>query len=50
MNACSMGGTASCNTAIRVPHFFDLRGASFAVDTACSSTLTDVHQACQDAR
>lgn len=50
MNAYSMSGTASCNTANRVSYLFDLRGASFAVDTACSSTLTAVHQACQEVR
>ncbi|MFE0250332.1 SDR family NAD(P)-dependent oxidoreductase [Streptomyces sp. NPDC059010] len=50
MNAYSMSGTASCNTANRVSYVFDLRGASFAVDTACSSTLTAVHQACQEVR
>ncbi|WP_408648894.1 SDR family NAD(P)-dependent oxidoreductase [Streptomyces poriticola] len=50
MNAYSMGGTASCNTANRVSYFFDLHGASFAVDTACSSTLTAVHQAYQEVR
>ncbi|WP_406335968.1 SDR family NAD(P)-dependent oxidoreductase [Streptomyces sp. NBC_00203] len=50
MNAYSMSGTASCNTANRVSYVFDLQGASFAVDTACSSTLTAVHQACQEVR
>ncbi|AZQ34043.1 SDR family NAD(P)-dependent oxidoreductase [Streptomyces cyaneochromogenes] len=50
MNAYTMSGTASCNTANRVSYVFDLRGASFAVDTACSSTLTAVHQACQEVR
>ncbi|WP_129305786.1 type I polyketide synthase [Streptomyces sp. L2] len=49
-NAYSMSGMASCNTANRVSYFFDLHGASFAVDTACSSTLTAVHQACQEVR
>ncbi|WP_307783659.1 SDR family NAD(P)-dependent oxidoreductase [Streptomyces spinoverrucosus] len=49
-NAYSMIGMASCNTANRVSYFFDLRGASFAVDTACSSTLTAVHQACEEVR
>ncbi|NUR04219.1 MAG: hypothetical protein HOY79_49280 [Streptomyces sp.] len=50
INAYSMSGMASCNTANRVSYVFDLRGASFAVDTACSSTLTAVHQACQEVR
>ncbi|MFH8624498.1 SDR family NAD(P)-dependent oxidoreductase [Streptomyces vietnamensis] len=50
MNAYSMSGTAACNTANRVSYVFDLNGASLAVDTACSSTLTAVHQACQEVR
>ncbi len=50
MNAYSMSGMASCNTANRVSYVFDLHGASIAVDTACSSTLTAVHQACQEVR
>ncbi|CAM2011344.1 SDR family NAD(P)-dependent oxidoreductase [Acanthopleuribacter pedis] len=29
-----------------VSHFFDLRGPSIAVDTACSASLTAVHLAC----
>ncbi|MET9550989.1 SDR family NAD(P)-dependent oxidoreductase [Streptomyces sp. NPDC006627] len=50
MNAYSMSGMASCNTANRVSYAFDLHGASVAVDTACSSALTAVHQACQEMR
>lgn len=34
----------------RVSHFFDLRGASLTVDTACSTTLTAIHLACQNLR
>ncbi|MGW7449998.1 SDR family NAD(P)-dependent oxidoreductase [Streptomyces sp. NPDC054787] len=50
MNAYSMSGMAACNTANRVSYVFDLRGPSWAVDTACSSTLTAVHQACEAVR
>lgn len=34
----------------RVSHFFDLRGASMTIDTACSTTLTAIHLACQNLR
>ncbi|GAA1291964.1 SDR family NAD(P)-dependent oxidoreductase [Saccharothrix xinjiangensis] len=46
-NAYTMGGVASCNVANRVSYAFDLHGMSAAVDTACSSTLVAVHQACE---
>lgn len=36
--------------AARLSHFFDLRGPSFTMDTACSSTLVALHQACQSLR
>ena len=38
------GGTAH-NLANRVSYAFDLRGPSFYLDTACSSTLTAFHLA-----
>lgn len=34
----------------RVSYTFDLRGPSVSVDTACSASLTAVHQACQSIR
>ncbi|KAH6635388.1 polyketide synthase [Chaetomium sp. MPI-SDFR-AT-0129] len=34
----------------RVSHFFDLRGPSISIDTACSSALTALHLACQGLR
>ncbi|MBU2759588.1 SDR family NAD(P)-dependent oxidoreductase [Acidithiobacillus sulfurivorans] len=40
------GSTASI-AANRLSYFYDLRGPSFVVDTACSSTLVAFHQACQ---
>ncbi|MFF7730861.1 SDR family NAD(P)-dependent oxidoreductase [Streptomyces sp. NPDC008001] len=49
-NAYSMSGSASCNTANRLSYVFDLRGPSLAVDTACSSALVAVHQACEALR
>jgi acyl transferase domain-containing protein/NADPH:quinone reductase-like Zn-dependent oxidoreductase/ubiquinone/menaquinone biosynthesis C-methylase UbiE/acyl carrier protein len=40
------GGALSI-IANRISYFFDLRGTSVAVDTACSSALVAVHFACQ---
>ncbi|KAM7211644.1 hypothetical protein V8F06_012970 [Rhypophila decipiens] len=34
----------------RVSHFFDLRGHSTSIDTACSTSLMGVHLACQGLR
>ncbi|MFF5251179.1 SDR family NAD(P)-dependent oxidoreductase [Streptomyces leeuwenhoekii] len=45
-NAYTITGMAVSNTANRVSHFFDWRGQSTVVDTACSSALTALHQAC----
>ncbi|MEW2580979.1 SDR family NAD(P)-dependent oxidoreductase [Streptomyces syringium] len=49
-NAYTMAGAATCNVANRVSYFFDLHGPSLAIDTACSSTLTAVHEACEAVR
>ncbi|GGX54020.1 type I polyketide synthase [Streptomyces noursei] len=49
-NAYSMSGTAGGNTANRISHLLDWHGQSMAVDTACSSALTAVHQACEHLR
>ncbi|GAA1300443.1 SDR family NAD(P)-dependent oxidoreductase [Saccharothrix xinjiangensis] len=49
-NAYTMSGVASCNVANRVSYAFDLHGSSTAVDTACSSALVAVHQACEALR
>ncbi|WUI35486.1 polyketide synthase Pks13 [Nocardia sp. NBC_00416] len=43
-------GSASSIIPNRVSYFFDFRGPSVAVDTACSSTLVAVHQAVQALR
>ncbi|WP_459548791.1 polyketide synthase Pks13 [Nocardia sp. X0981] len=43
-------GSSSSIIANRVSYFYDFRGPSVAVDTACSSTLVAVHQAVQALR
>lgn len=40
-------GVARNIAANRISYFFDFRGPSIAVDTACSSALTAVHLACR---
>ncbi|AHV91480.1 beta-ketoacyl synthase, C-terminal domain protein [Bordetella holmesii 30539] len=40
------GNTASI-AANRLSYFFDLRGPSIALDTACSSSMVALHQACR---
>ncbi|MDG9702555.1 type I polyketide synthase [Streptomyces sp. DH37] len=49
-NAYTITGMAVSNTANRVSHFFDWHGQSTVVDTACSSALTALHQACEHLR
>lgn len=41
------GGTVACITPNRVSWYFDLRGPSVHVNTACSSSLTAVDLACK---
>jgi amino acid adenylation domain-containing protein len=43
-------GNALCAAANRVSYLLDLRGPSFAVESACSSSLTAVHLACRSLR
>lgn len=38
-------GTLAAMSANRISHFFDLRGASFTLDTGCSGALVALHQA-----
>ena len=45
-NAFALPGSAS-SVANRVSYFCDFHGASMAVDTMCSSSLTTVHLACR---
>lgn len=43
-------GCAIAMQSNRLSHFFDLRGPSFTSDTACSSSMVAIHQACQSLR
>ncbi|MER5900208.1 SDR family NAD(P)-dependent oxidoreductase [Streptomyces mirabilis] len=49
-SAYTLTGMASSIAANRISHFFDWHGQSVAVDTACSSALTALHQACEHLR
>ena len=40
-------GTPTCMAANRLSYFFNLSGPSVSVDTACSSTMSALHQAVQ---
>lgn len=42
--------TSFASIANRVSHLFDLSGPSLPVDTMCSSSLTAVHEACENLR
>lgn len=50
IGAHAMPGGALSIAANRISYAFDLRGPSMAVDTACSSALVAVHQACEALR
>lgn len=43
-------GTGRNFAANRISHFFDLRGASMTLDTACSTSSVALHQAVQSLR
>ncbi len=49
-DAYAITGSSSAIISNRVSYFYDFRGPSVAVDTACSSTLVAVHQAVRDLR
>ncbi|MBC9915290.1 SDR family NAD(P)-dependent oxidoreductase [Chitinophaga varians] len=43
-------GSSYASIANRISYFFDLHGPSIALDTMCSSSLTAIHQACEEIR
>ena len=43
-------GTSAAILAARVSWFYDLRGSSFTLDTACSSSIVALHTGAQDLR
>ncbi|UTF51197.1 SDR family NAD(P)-dependent oxidoreductase [Desulfomicrobium sp. ZS1] len=47
MGPYSMTGTSLGIISNRVSYFFDLHGPSMTIDTACSSALVALHQACR---
>ncbi|KAK2740850.1 pksn polyketide synthase for alternapyrone biosynthesis [Colletotrichum kahawae] len=50
LGANSAAGTGRSMLSNRISWFFDLRGPSLTIDTACSSTLYALHLACQSIR
>ncbi|KAF2215724.1 hypothetical protein CERZMDRAFT_109614 [Cercospora zeae-maydis SCOH1-5] len=50
MYQCTNAGQSRAMTANRVSYFFDLKGQSTTVDTACSGSLVALHLACQSLR
>jgi acyl transferase domain-containing protein len=46
LNAYTATGIMNTMLSNRVSHAFDFRGPSMSIDTACSASLTAVHQAC----
>ncbi|KAJ5683540.1 polyketide synthase [Penicillium macrosclerotiorum] len=47
MYQCTNAGQSRAMMANRVSYFFDLKGSSVTVDTACSGSLVALHLACQ---
>lgn len=45
-----LANSAYWSIANRASYFFDLKGPSLALDTACSSALTAIHMACESLR
>jgi len=47
VDATTVTGMAPSIAANRLSYFYDLRGPSMALDTACSSSMVALHQACR---
>ncbi|XP_038078965.1 lovastatin diketide synthase mokB-like [Patiria miniata] len=47
INPYTLTGIAHSSIANRISYAFDLRGPSYAVDTACASSMTAMHSACK---
>lgn len=50
MYQCTNAGQSRAMMANRISFFFDLKGPSVTVDTACSGSLVALHLACQSLR
>jgi acyl transferase domain-containing protein len=50
MYQCTNAGQSRAVTANRISYFFDLKGPSVTIDTACSGGLVALHLACQSLR
>ncbi|RAK99944.1 putative polyketide synthase [Aspergillus ibericus CBS 121593] len=50
MYQCTNAGQSRAMTANRISYFFDLKGPSVTIDTACSGSLVALHLACQTLR
>ncbi|KAL5333394.1 putative polyketide synthase [Aspergillus crustosus] len=50
MYQCTNAGQSRAVTANRISYFFDLKGPSVTIDTACSGSLVALHLACQSLR
>ncbi|KAF9883547.1 hypothetical protein FE257_003186 [Aspergillus nanangensis] len=50
MYQCTNSGQSRAMTANRISYFFDMKGPSVTVDTACSGSLVALHLACQSLR
>nr|CCA89327.1 trans-AT type I polyketide synthase [Stigmatella aurantiaca Sg a15] len=48
--AALIGSSSAAGIANRASHFFDLRGPSVTINTACSSSLSALHMACESLR
>lgn len=50
MYQCTNAGNSRADIANRLSYFFNLRGPSVSVDTACSTSLVGLHLGCQSLR